>query len=151
MPQTDAAKVTVSTQRLLSATLREVFAAFEQPERLAVWWGPNGFTNTFHRFDFKPGGQWVYVMHRSNGANYPNESIFREIESDRRIVIEHMVKPWYKLTVTLTPSGEGTLLSWVQECDSAEVGQKMRDFIATANEENLDRLESLLASAPPVS
>ena len=31
-------------------------------------------------------------------ANFPNESVFREIQPDTKIVIEHVVKPWYTLT-----------------------------------------------------
>ena len=31
-------------------------------------------------------------MHGLNGADYPNASVFREIEQDRRIVIEHVVR-----------------------------------------------------------
>lgn len=136
----------VSTERLLPASPREVFAAFEQPDRLARWWGPGGFTNTFERFEFTPGGRWVFVMHGPNGASYPNESVFREIEPDSRIVIEHVVKPWYRLTVTLTARGDETRLAWVQEFESPEVAAKMRRITDTANEQNLDRLQSLLAS-----
>ena len=131
---------------MLSANTRTVFAAFEQPDRLAHWWGPNGFTNTFEHFEFKPGGRWVFVMHGPNGANYANESVFREIQPDTRIVIEHVVKPWYRLTVTLTPRGEATHMAWVQEFESPEVAAKMRPLSETANEQNLDRLQSLLAS-----
>ena len=58
----------VSTGRVLSASPRKVFAAFEQPDQLARWWGPEGFTNTFERFEFEPGGRWVFVMHGPNGA-----------------------------------------------------------------------------------
>ena len=123
-----------------------MFAAFEQPDRLARWWGPGGFTNTFERFEFTPGGRWVFVMHGPNGASYPNESVFREIEPDSRIVIEHVVKPWYRLTVTLTARGDETRLAWVQEFESPEVAAKMRRITDTANEQNLDRLQSLLAS-----
>jgi uncharacterized protein YndB with AHSA1/START domain len=86
------------------------------------------------------------VMHGPNGGNYANESIFREIEPDARIVIEHIVKPWYRLTVTLTARGEGTHLSWEQEFESAEMAERMRPVSATANEQNLDRLEGVLAS-----
>jgi uncharacterized protein YndB with AHSA1/START domain len=136
----------VSTERVLSANPRKVFAVFEQPHRLARWWGPNGFTNTFEQFEFKPGGRWVFVMHGPNGANYPNESIFREIQPNTKIVIEHVVKPWYKLTVTLTARGDQTHLAWVQEFESPEVAARMRPLCETANEQVLDRLEALLAS-----
>jgi uncharacterized protein YndB with AHSA1/START domain len=148
MPMSEANDLSaaVSTERLLSAEPREVFAAFEQPDRLTRWWGPSGFTNTFEHFDFRAGGRWVFVMHGPNGASYPNESVFREIEPDSRIVIEHVVKPWYRLTVTLTPSGGETHLSWVQEFESPEFAAKMRRITDTANEQNLDRLQSLLAS-----
>lgn len=126
-----------------------MFAAFARPDRLATWWGPKGFTNTFEQFEFAPGGRWVFVMHGPTGASYPNESVFREIEAESRLVIEHVVKPWYRLTVTLTARGDGTHLAWDQEFESPEVATRMRPLAATANEQNLDRLESLLASERP--
>ncbi len=135
----------ISTERLLPFSARRVFAAFEQPELLAQWWGPDGFRNTFERFEFKPGGRWVFVMHGPNGADYPNESIFREIQSDTRIVIEHIVKPWFMLIVTLTARGEQTHLSWVGEFESAEAAERIRPLSSTANEQNLDRLQALIA------
>jgi uncharacterized protein YndB with AHSA1/START domain len=146
MSEANDASAAVATERLFSATPREVFAAFEQPDRLARWWGPSGFTNTFERFEFRPGGRWVFVMHGLNGASYPNESVFREIELDARIVIEHVVKPWYRLTVTLADHGGETHLAWVQEFESPEAAAKMRRITEPANEQNLDRLQSLLAS-----
>ena len=144
MPQTNPS--TVGTERVLSAQSSAIFAAFERPERLARWWGPKGFTNTFERFEFTPGGRWVFAMHAPNGANFANESVFREIRRDARIVIEHVVKPWYRLTVTLNPEADGkTRLAWDQEFESPEFAAKMRPLAATANEEVIDRLEALLA------
>ena len=142
---TQAPSAAVTNERALSATPREVFAAFEDPERLARWWGPDGFTNTFEQFDFAPGGRWVFVMHGPNGTNYPNETVLREITPGTRLVLEHVVKPWYLLTVTLSPRDGGTHLSWVQEFENPEVADKMRALSATANEQVLDRLEAVLA------
>jgi hypothetical protein len=85
-------------------------------------------------------------MHGPNGAHYPNESVFRDIQPDTRIVIEHAVKPWYRLTVTLTARGDKTHLAWVQEFENADVAARMRPLSETANEQNLDRLEALLAN-----
>jgi uncharacterized protein YndB with AHSA1/START domain len=130
----------LATERLISATPREVFAAFEQADRLARWWGPNGFTNTFDTFEFKPGGRWIFTMHGPNGANYANESVFREIVPDAKIVVEHVVNPRFTLTVTLTPRGDQTHLAWAQEFESAEMAERIRDFAGPANEQNLDRL-----------
>ena len=139
----------LSTERVIPFPARQIFAAFEQPELLAQWWGPAGFTNTFEQFEFKPGGKWVFVMHGPDGTNYPNSSIFRELEPDRRIVIEHVVVPWFTLTVTLTARGEHTHLAWAQEFESPEVAAKVQAVCGPANEQNLDRLEAVLAGRKP--
>ena len=134
----------VSAERLFPGSRRRVFAAFERPDLLARWWGPNGFRNTFEQFEFKPGGRWVFLMHAPNGADYPNECVFREIQPDAKVVIEHVVKPWFKLTVTLTDRGDQTQLAWVQEFENPDVAAKMRPLVAPANEQVLDRLQALL-------
>ncbi len=146
MSQTNNPGAVLSTERVLSVNPRDVFAAFEQPDRLAQWWGPNGFRNTFEQFEFTPGGRWIYVMHGPNGANYPNESVFREIKPDTKIVIGHVSQPRFTLTVTLTPRGDKTHLVWDQQFENAEVATSLRHICEPANEQNLDRLQSLLAS-----
>lgn len=65
--------------REIPATPEQVFAAFSDPVRLARWWGPAGFTNTFSVCEFRTGGRWSFVMHGPNGRDFPNESIFAEI------------------------------------------------------------------------
>jgi uncharacterized protein YndB with AHSA1/START domain len=44
-----------------------VFAAWTDPERLALWRGPNGFTTTTMSFELRPGGIWRFVMHGPDG------------------------------------------------------------------------------------
>lgn len=83
-------------------------------------------------------------MHGPNGVDYPNESLFLEIEPDTRLVIEHIVQPWFRLTVTLVARGDQTQLIWVQEFQNPEVAHSMRALCATANEQVLDRLQALL-------
>lgn len=48
---------TFNTSREIPATAEQVFAAISDPERLARWWGPAGFTNTFKVCEFKKGGR----------------------------------------------------------------------------------------------
>jgi uncharacterized protein YndB with AHSA1/START domain len=146
MSQANNPSAILRTERVLSANTRAVFAAFEQPDRLAQWWGPNGFRNTFEQFEFTPGGRWKFVMHGPDNDNYPNESVFREIKPDTKIVIDHVSQPRFTLTVTLTARGDKTHLAWAQEFENPEVAAKLRPICDPANEQNLDRLQSLLAS-----
>lgn len=134
----------VRTERVLTATPREIFAAFEVPEVLARWWGPNDFTNTFDLFEFRPDGRWIFTMHGPHGS-YPNESIFRVVDPDRQIVIDHVSQPRYRLTIDLTPQGpEQTHLAWAQVFETAELAAKMRPICTVANEQVIDRLAAAL-------
>ncbi len=133
--------MTYETSREIAASPARVFAAFADPARLAVWWGPAGFTNTFETCAFTPGGAWKYVMHGPDGKNYPNESVFEVIEPEKRVVIRHVVKPIYRLTITLEPTAAGgTIVHWAQEFEDAKVGAALKPIVVPANEQNLDRL-----------
>jgi uncharacterized protein YndB with AHSA1/START domain len=135
--------MTFRTSREIAAHPALVFAAFEDSARLQTWWGPAGFTNTFETCQFVPGGKWSYVMHGPNGKGYPNESVFREIEPSRRIVIEHVSLPKYRLTVILEPTdGGGTLVRWEQEFENPQVAAGIEHIVVPANEQNLDRLSA---------
>ena len=136
------------TSREIAAAPERVFAAFSDPERLARWWGPAGFTNTFGVCEFREGGQWSYVMHGPDRGTYKNESVFAEIEAPRRIVIENLSAPKYRLTVSLDASPAGTIVSWAQEFESEDMARRVEKFVVPANEENLDRLTAEVLSSP---
>lgn len=135
------------TSREIPASPDEVFAAISDPERLARWWGPAGFTNTFSVCELEPGGRWSYVMHGPNGANYPNESVFEEV-APRKVVVRHVSGPQYRLTITLAPSPVGTTVSWVQTFDREDVASRISHIVFPANEENLDRLSAEVLRGP---
>lgn len=139
-----AADRTLGTSRVIAATPEQIHAAFVSAERLARWWGPKDFRNTFHVFEPRPGGAWKYVMHGPNGGDYPNDSVFEAL-SPARIVIRHASGPRFTLTVTLAAEGAGTRLGWRQVFDTASDCEAVRRFAVGANEENLDRLEAELA------
>jgi uncharacterized protein YndB with AHSA1/START domain len=138
--------VTFRAHRVLPHKPQSVFEAFARPELLARWWGPDGFTNTFDVFDFRPQGRWSYVMHGPQGANYPNESVFLELRAGSKVVIQHVSRPRYVLTVTLAPHEGGTAMTWAQEFEDGAVAARIRHIVEPANEQNLDRLASLLAA-----
>lgn len=131
---------TDSRHRTVAAGPAEVFAAMSDPVRIARWWGPAGFTNTIHEFDFRPGGRWLLTMHGPEGASYPNESRFHRIENDRLVEIEHLSGHRFILTIELQATDEGTDVRWRQTFDTVEHYRRIADFVASANEQNLARL-----------
>lgn len=131
---------TFRTGRDVPATPESVFAAFEEPARLARLWGPAGFTNTSHTFEFREGGVWDFTMHGLDGKDYPNQSEFLEIVPGERIRIKHVNLPHFDLTNTLEAIPDGTRLSWAGIFENREFAENAREFLETANEQNLDRL-----------
>lgn len=149
MPSSNLPATVLATRRLIPFRPEQIFGAFATPELLSKWWGPAGFANTFEVFEFQPNGRWVFVMHGPKGTNYPNESVFRDITANQRIVIEHVAKPWYQLTITLTEtsnsgSSSETLLEWHQQFEDEDTARRLKPLCETANEQNLDRLTEVL-------
>lgn len=139
---------TFTTSREIPATAEQVFAAISDPQRLARWWGPAGFTNTFSVCEFENGGHWSFVMRGPDGHNYPNECVFADIQSPRKVVIQHVVEPIFRLTIALASAGAGTRVSWSQAFESAEVASRVEHIVVPANEQNLDRLAAEVLRHP---
>jgi len=139
---------TFNTSREIPATAGQVFAAISDPERLARWWGPAGFTNTFSVCEFKNGGRWSFTMHGPDGRNYPNENVFSEIDSPRKIVVQHVSEPKFRLAIGLASSSVGTVVSWSQAFESPEVASRVEHIVVAANEQNLDRLSAEVLRKP---
>lgn len=140
--------------RLVDATPEQVFDAFARPERLARWWGPEGFTSSFEVFEPRPGGAWRFVMHGPDGTDYPNSNVFRTVEPPHRVEVEHLSEDHhFVLAVTFTPRDGRTLVGWRQTFDSAEQKRQLAPWVEPANEQNLDRLQREVegAAAPSVA
>jgi uncharacterized protein YndB with AHSA1/START domain len=142
----ETADRTIITTRLLNAPRERVFRAFSEPERLARWWGPKGFTNTFHEFDFKAGGHWRFVMRGPDGTEYENHSVFLEVREPERIVFRHLDPVHeFEMTITLVEEAGKTRLTWHMLHSTVAKSEAVRAFVTEANEQNFDRLEAELA------
>jgi len=136
----------VST-RVLPFPRREVYAAFADPARLALFWGPKGFTNTITAYDFRPKGAFLLTMHGPDGASYPNELEVVETALPERIVYDH-IGPMHRflLTITLVDLGPETALLWRMRFDDADEVARILPYVPQANEESFDRLEAHLSA-----
>ena len=73
--------------RTFDAPRRLVFEAWTEPERLAQWWGPRGFTLASCKIDLRPGGAYRFQMRGSEGDDHWSQGIFREIVALERLVM----------------------------------------------------------------
>jgi uncharacterized protein YndB with AHSA1/START domain len=130
----------VST-RVFNAPIDRVYQAWTNPKHLAKWWGPKGFTNTFHEFDLRTDGVWAFVMHSPDGHHYPNRSIFVEIVTNEKIVFDHISSHPFRVVATFEDLKDRTKVTFRMIHPSAEECEQMKVFVVPANEENFDRLE----------
>jgi len=131
--------------KFIPASPARVFAAMQDPARVAKWWGPDGFTNSIQKYEFVPGGSWLLTMHGPDGKDHPNESRFTSIVQDRLFEIEHLNGHHFVLTLELVPCADGTNVLWRQTFDTSERYKALAAFVAAANEQNLARLAAEVA------
>lgn len=141
-----AADQAITSSRILACSREAVFAAISNPAALAAWWGPAGFTNEFHAFDFRPDGVWRFTMRAPDGAAYAMDHRFKEVVAPERIVVRHLQPGHdFTLTITLTAQGERTEVGWRMVFDDPAEAARVRPFVVPANEQNIDRLQRYLA------
>jgi uncharacterized protein YndB with AHSA1/START domain len=58
----------IVVSRVIGAPRELVFEAFTEVRHLSRWWGPEGFTTSTRAFEFRVGGEWVFVMHGPDGT-----------------------------------------------------------------------------------
>ncbi|ERE00393.1 hypothetical protein O166_14475 [Pseudogulbenkiania ferrooxidans EGD-HP2] len=133
---------TFTASRDIPASREQIFAAISSPERLARWWGPAGFSNTFDVCEFQTGGRWSFTMHGPDGKNYPNESVFAEVAEPEKVVVEHVSSPAFRLTIALETRLGSTRVIWSQLFEDAGQAERLASIVIPANEQNLKRLEA---------
>ncbi|MHA7986251.1 SRPBCC family protein [Rathayibacter sp. CAU 1779] len=75
--------------RRIAAARELVFEAFTDVRHLSQWWGPAGFTTTTRSFEFRVGGEWIFVQHGPDGTDYPEWILWTEIADPERITMLH--------------------------------------------------------------
>lgn len=136
---------TITSTRTIAEPINKVFRAWTEPEHLKNWWGPNGFTNTFHEFDLRPGGKWKLTMHGPDKGNYENEAEFITIEKPRLIYWKRHSQPLFNVLATFEEiSTNETKIVFKMIFDAPKDYETILKFAPEKNEENFDRLEAEL-------
>jgi uncharacterized protein YndB with AHSA1/START domain len=136
--------------RIYDAAVEDVWDAWTDPAQTAQWWGPRGFTLTTHSKELRPGGHWAYTMHGPDGADYPNKTLYLEVETGRKLVYDHGGNddrpPLFRVTVLFSDLGEKTKMEMTMALPTPEAAEETRIFIKKAGgDATWDRLAEYLA------
>ena len=114
----DMAERELVVTRLIDAPRALVFKAWTQPEHIARWWGPRGFTTIGCDMDIRVGGRFRCGMRSPEGTDYWKVGVYRELVEPERIVFTFAWEdthgtPGHELvtTVTLSEQDSKTLLT----------------------------------------
>jgi uncharacterized protein YndB with AHSA1/START domain len=110
---TSATECELVITRLIDAPRTLVFKAWTQPEHIARWWGPRGFTTIACQMDVRINGGYRFGMRSPQGAELWKRGVYREIVEPERIVFTFAWedadgKPGHELLTTVTFIEEGT-------------------------------------------
>ena len=135
----------IISTRVFNTAQNSLFQCWSNPDLLKQWWGPAGFTNTFHEFNFNVGGHWKFTMHGPDKGNYENECVFIKIEPPVIIAWNRISKPLFQVVAEFEFITENTTrLIFKMLFATAEECKKLKPFVVDKNEENFDKLELVL-------
>jgi uncharacterized protein YndB with AHSA1/START domain len=93
--------------RIFDAPRPLVFQAWTEPDRVARWWGPQGFTTLYCDMDVRPGGAFRVCMRSPEGAEHWKQGVYREVVEPERLVFtfaweDAEGRPGHETVVTVT-------------------------------------------------
>jgi uncharacterized protein YndB with AHSA1/START domain len=149
MSNTNTSERELVMTRVINAPRDLVFNVWTDPKHIANWWGPNGFTNTIHEMDVRPGGNFLLTMHGPDGTDYPNKIVYDEIVKPEKITWSHGSgvendPGQFNVTVTFEAQGQKTLLTMRMLFSSKEAKDMVveKHGAIEGNRQTMDRLEA---------
>lgn len=116
---TQPAERVLLIERVFDAPRELVFKCWTEPEHLARWIGPSGFSSTILACELRQGGEYRMRMRGPDGQDHWQQGVFREIVPPERIVRTFCwtdadgrpTRPETLLTVTFAEVGERTRMT----------------------------------------
>jgi len=145
----DSGGLTLRLHRELPAPREIVFRACIEPDDLAQWWGPHGFTTPEIDLDLRVGGEYRFGMQPPDGELFHLSGEFQAIEPPARLVYTFRWEepdPDDRVTVvdlSFRDLGDATDLVLAQSGFATEGRRALHDAGWT---DGFDRLQELLSS-----
>jgi uncharacterized protein YndB with AHSA1/START domain len=148
----DTNELALHLERTFPAPRSRVFRMHAEPDLLARWWGPTGFTAPSVELDLRVGGAYRIAMQPADGPLFYLTGEFREVDPPTRLSYTFRYEEpdpddrENVVAITLRDAGEST-----------EVAVDQRPFATEARlalhrqgwTESLDRLHQLLTNPAP--
>ena len=136
--------------RVFDAPVKAVWDAWTDPQQVAQWWGPRGFTITHHSKDLRPGGTWKYTMHGPDGTDWPTTTTYLEVEKYAKLVYDHgateNTPALFRVTVLFSEQRGKTKMDMTMTLDSPEAVKRTREVIKKhSGNSTWDRLAEFVA------
>jgi uncharacterized protein YndB with AHSA1/START domain len=144
-----AAELMLRLERVLPASRELVFRMHAEPELLAQWWGPKGYTAPSIELDPRVGGRYRITMQPPEGDPFVLSGEFREVDSGSRLVYTFRWEPpdpddrETVVDFSLRDQGDSTALTIDQQPFATDARRALHEQGWT---ESLDRLEELISN-----
>ncbi len=144
------ADLSLHVERVLSASPELVFRLHTEPDELARWWGPRGFSAPSVEIDLRVGGRYRIEMQPPQGDSFYLAGEFREITPAHRLVYtfryEEPDPDDRETLVTFALRARGT--STVVTVDQGQFATEARRALHVQGwSDTLDRLQELVEDA----
>jgi uncharacterized protein YndB with AHSA1/START domain len=140
----------ITITRVFDAPRELVWKAWTEPDQLAQWWGPLGWTNRLEtiEMDVRPGGAFrVTSVSDEDGTEMTTSGAYREVLEPERLVLEEPGKDaWHEnavSVVTLTDLGDGRTEIVLHA--TIQTTEELRAHAEAGMAASLDRLAEHLA------
>jgi uncharacterized protein YndB with AHSA1/START domain len=141
----------IAIARVLDAPRELVWKAWTEPDQLARWWGPPGWSNPLSKItmDVSPGGTFrVTSVSDDDGTEMTTQGVYREVVEPERLVFEEPAEDsWHEGAVsvaTFTDLGDGRTEMAVQT--TIQTTDEMRATAEAGMAGTFDRLAEHLES-----
>ena len=134
-------------ERVLRAPPELVFRMHTEPDLLARWWGPKGFTAPSVELDVRVGGRYRIAMQPPEGDRFYLSGEFRDVDPGTRLVYTFRWEPPDSddretvVDVSLRRRGESTALTVDQEPFATAARRALHE---QGWNDSLDRLGELI-------
>jgi uncharacterized protein YndB with AHSA1/START domain len=139
--------------RVFDAPRELVFKTWTEPEQVACWFGPRGFTTPLSTItmDVRPGGVWRACMIRDDETEHPTGGVYREVVEPERLVFtwgiaegSGVVKDESVVTITFADLGGKTKMTFTQAGFSSD---DERTSVEDGWTQSIDRLAGHLTQS----